>query len=137
VRGISPVGSGEGLLLTPPSNLNPLADENNNQAQLEAWKEVQSSKSAQLPTDNPASYAVTKALLYSSTGPASLSSIQDLAKLLDNLWCDTYLSPTKTFSERGVSPKHKDRKWEADATEFSEMMEILLDIQSRIWPEVK
>jgi hypothetical protein len=120
------------------------------QAHLEAWKEVQSTLTTRNQPHQPeinledpaASLAVQNYLLPCFSGNESLKMMEELTRLLDEVWCDKYQEEgegKRGFEERSHGmkgiPKGGERGWEGDAKEFEEMMEMVLGIMARVWPE--
>jgi hypothetical protein len=70
-----------------------------------------------------------------------LKKMEDLTRLLDEIWYDKYQNEgeTRAFEERSHvvkgSPKHAEKGWEANAKEVEEMMEMVLGIMARGWPD--
>ncbi|KAE9381978.1 hypothetical protein N431DRAFT_425533 [Stipitochalara longipes BDJ] len=119
-------------------------------AHLEAWKEVQSTLTMRnsphqpdIPTESPAaSLAVQNYLLPCFSGNESLNAMEELTRLLDEVWCDRYVNEgtgfNRSFEER-ASVKSERRSWEEKgweemAKEGEEMMEMVLGITARGWP---
>ncbi|KAN0121986.1 hypothetical protein V8E51_000312 [Hyaloscypha variabilis] len=119
-------------------------------AHLEAWKEVQSTLTMRnsphqpdIPTESPAaSLAVQNCLLPCFSGNDSLKAMEELTKLLDEVWCDRYVNEgtgvSRAFEERaetkGERRSWEEKGWEAMAKEGEEMMEMVLGIMARGWP---
>jgi hypothetical protein len=66
----------------------------------------------------------------------------ELTELLDEIWCDKYQGGgegKRGFEERrhGLkgSPRNLEKGWEGESKEFEEMMEMVLGIMARGWPE--
>jgi hypothetical protein len=121
------------------------------QAHLEAWKEVQSTLTTynqphqlEINLEDPAaSLAVQNYVLPCFSGNESLKMMEELTRLLDEVWCDKHQNEEgkKGFEARGHgmkgSSKGRERGWEGDSKEFEEMMEMVLGIMARGWPEAR
>ena len=92
-----------------------------------------------IPAESPAaSLAVQNYMLPCFAGNESSMAMEELTRLVDEVWCDRYLGTRKGFVERvGAKGERKiweERGWEGDAKEFEEMMEMVLGIMARGWP---
>ena len=94
-----------------------------------------------IPAESPAaSLAVQNYLLPCFCGDDSLKAMEELTRLLDEVWGDRYVDGTveRGFEER-TSAKSERRSWEEKAwedvaREGEEMMEMVLGIMARGWP---
>lgn len=107
---------------------------------LEAWKEVHSTLSALNPTEPSASASasqiITQSLLPLWTAPCAISTMKELTKLLDEIWSDKYVDRRRIFEERGDGMgKMGERGGEREREGCDEMVEIVLGILGRYWPE--
>lgn len=57
--------------------------------------------------------------------------------MLDDVWSDKYLNRVTTVEERRVAKRAVEKNWGKDIKEGEEMMEMILNIQARFWPEVE
>ncbi|PMD12798.1 hypothetical protein NA56DRAFT_454036 [Hyaloscypha hepaticicola] len=119
-------------------------------AHLEAWKEVQSTLTIRNQPHQPeivledpaASRAVQNYILPCFTGNETAKQMGELTELLDEIWCDKNLGEgegKRGFEERSHvlkgSPRNLEKGWEGESKEFEAMMEIVLGIMARGWPE--
>jgi hypothetical protein len=120
------------------------------QAHLEAWKEVQSTITIRNQPHQPkiiledpaASLAVQNYILPCFTGTETVKQMGELTELLDEIWCDKYQREgegKRGFEERSHglkgSPRHLEKGWEGESKEFEAMLEMVLGIMARGWPE--
>ncbi|CZR50314.1 uncharacterized protein PAC_00186 [Phialocephala subalpina] len=126
-------------------------------AHLDSWLEVKASLSTQ-PQQRPQSVSLSQKrrsepdrgvirvyLLPCFTGDESTSYVEDLGKLVNDLWTDKYVKRDQDsrFSERKDTAEKKKVKlrgggsWDEDIRELEELFEMVLDIQARFWPEVQ
>jgi len=120
------------------------------QAHLEAWKEVQSTliirnqpHQPEIILEDPvASRAVQNYLLPCFTGNETVKQMGELTELLDEIWCDKYQGEGEGkmgFEERrhGLkgSPRNLEKGWEAESKDLEAMLEMVLGIMARGWPE--
>lgn len=89
--------------------------------------------------------AVRVYLLPCFTGDEATSYVDDLGKLINDLWTDKYVKRDRDsrFTERKDTSEKKKSKlrgsgmWEDDIRELEEFFEMVLDIQARFWPEIQ
>jgi len=81
-----------------------------------------------------ASLAVQNYLLPCFCGDEALIAMEELASLLDEVWCDRYEGApvSRGFEERAGGKSEKT--WQEMAREGEEMMEMVLGIMARGWP---
>ncbi|KAF8848322.1 hypothetical protein BDZ45DRAFT_753969 [Acephala macrosclerotiorum] len=126
-------------------------------AHLDSWLEVKATISS-LPQQRPASVSLSQKrksepdrgavrvyLLPCFTGDEATSYVDDLGKLVNDLWTDKYVKRDRDsrFTERrdtGDKRKMKLRgsgSWEDDIRELEGLFEMVLDIQARFWPDIQ
>lgn len=94
-------------------------------------------KSDQKESETEADVAMSY-LLPAWTNESHASSMESLMRLLDDVWSDRYLNRSLKFEERRDGKQSVLlRDWEKDAKEGEEMMDMILNIQARSWPDVR
>ncbi|KUJ18664.1 uncharacterized protein LY89DRAFT_732219 [Mollisia scopiformis] len=122
-------------------------------AHLDAWLEVKATLSTR-PQTRPASVSISQKrksepdrgairvyLLPEFTSDESVSYVEELGKLVDDLWADKYIKrdrDSRFLERKDLLEAKKGRMrgggWEDDIKGLEEFFEMVLDIQGRFWP---